>query len=255
MSKKISKKEIEFAKEYAEHGNASKAFRSVFGTQGLSPQAVGRRAAALSNTERVQACVERLKKQQEKNAEFGIAEIVKEWQDIATADPNELMSIRRRCCRHCYGRGHHYQWTDADEFAYAVGVALGTPKKGEARKAIPSDAGGYGFNFTLRPHPECPQCRGEGHEITYFSDTRELTGKARKLYAGIKQTTNGITIVTRDQDAALANLARFYGMFTDKIQLQGAGGGPLISATVPLPADPVEAANLYAELIKSNARE
>lgn len=255
MTKKITKKEIEFAKLLVEGVDATNAYRKVFGQGKYTNSAIGGKAAYLRDTARIQEYLERTTKKLEKEAEFGIAEIVKEWHDIATADPNELMSLRRRCCRYCYGRGHQYQWTDGDEFAHAVGVALGTPKKGEARKAVPTDVGGYGFNFTFRPHPECPQCRGEGHEITYFSDTRELTGKARKLYAGVKQTTNGLQILTRDQDAALANLARFYGMFTDKIQLQGAGGGPLISATVPLPADPVEAANLYAELIKSNARE
>lgn len=255
MAKRITKKETEFAKGLVEHGNASKAYRDVFGQGSYNNVQLGKQAAYLRDTQRVQDCITKLSKKVEKEAEFGIAEIVKLWQDIATADPNELMSIRRRCCRFCYGRGHQYQWTDGAEFAHAVGVALTPAKKGEPKKSLPSDTGGYGFNFTFRPHPECPQCRGEGHEVTFIADSRELTGKARRLYAGWKPTANGPQPLVRDQDAALANLAKFYGMFTDKIQLSGAGGGPLISATVPLPADPVEAANLYAELIKSNARE
>lgn len=254
MKKKPTKAELKFAKAVAEHGNATEAYKACFDCTDLTNAQIAQRAYQMKRGKAVTEVVARLSKAAEKEAVFGIAEILKEWYDIATADPNELMSIRRRCCRYCYGRGHQYQWTDADEFAYAVGQALGPVKKGEPRKQMPSDAGGYGFNFTFRPHPECPQCRGEGHEITFFSDTRELSGKARKLYAGIKQTAQGMTIVTRDQDAALANLAKFHGMFTENIRVAGAGGGPLLSATVPLPADPVQAASVYAELVKSKTR-
>jgi len=160
------------------------------------------------------------------------------------------MSNLRRCCRHCYGRGHHYQWKDENEFAYALGQAL----KAKGKQTIPSDEGGYGFNFTFRPHPECTECKGEGHLDTFFADTRKLSRAGRRLYAGVKQTAQGMQVMTRDQDAALANLAKFFGMMPDKLQVAGADGGPLLSATMPLPTDPVEAANLYAQFIKSNAR-
>lgn len=252
--KKPSKAELKFAKAVAENGNATEAYRECFDCGDMTKAQIAQRAWQLKKSKGVSEVIARLSKAAEKETVFGIVEILKEWYDIATADPNEITSVRRRCCRHCYGLGHEYQWTDANEFAHAVGAALSSPGKGKVRPAMPSDAGGYGFNFTLRPHPECTRCRGEGHEVTFVADTRELTGKARKLYAGTKPTANGIQILMRDQDAALANIARFHGMFTDNIRLSGPSGGPLLSATVPLPSDPVQAASVYAELVKSKMR-
>lgn len=253
--RKISKSEAEFARKYVECGKPGEAYKFAYACKNFTANQISQKASQVKNRHAVKELIETLQKKVSKDAEFGIAQVVEIWQDIATADPNELMSNLRRCCRHCYGRGHHYQWKDKAEFAFKLGEALKhKPKKGEAPSNIPSDLGGYGFNFTFRPHPECTHCRGEGRLDTFFADTRTLSRKGRRLFAGIKQTQNGMQVVTRDQDAALANLAKFYGMFVERHQVEGAGGGPLLSATLPLPADPVEAANLYAEFIKKNAR-
>lgn len=45
---------------------------------------------------------------------------------IATADPNELAVHRRVCCRHCFGKGHAYQWYDEAEFDEATVRAMKT---------------------------------------------------------------------------------------------------------------------------------
>jgi phage terminase small subunit len=253
--RRISKEEAEFARKYVECGKPGEAYKFAHVCKNLTNAQISSRATATRNRRPVKELIESLQKKVSKDAEFGIAQVVEIWQDIATADPNELMSNLRRCCRHCYGRGHHYQWKDKGEFAYVLGQALKSkPEKGQPRDPLPSDEGGYGFNFTFRPHPECTECKGEGHLDTFFADTRKLSRQGRRLYAGVKQTAQGMQVLTRDQDAALANLAKFYGMMQDKLQVTGADGGPLLSATMPLPADPVEAANLYAEFIKKNAR-
>lgn len=253
--RKITKQEAEFARKYVECGKPGESYKFAYACKNLSAGEISSRAYQIRNRKAVKELIESLQKKVSKDAEFGIAQVVEIWQDIATADPNELMSNLRRCCRHCYGRGHHYQWKDKAEFAYVLGQVLKSkPGKGEPRQPIPSDEGGYGFNFTFRPHPECSECKGEGHLDTFFADTRTLSRKGRRLFAGIKQTQNGMQVLTRDQDAALANLAKFYGMMQDKLQVTGADGGPLLSANIPLPADPVEAANVYAEFIKKNAR-
>lgn len=250
--RKISKQEAEFARKYVECGKPGESYRFAYACKNLTNAQISSRGTATKNLKRVKELIESLQKKVSKDAEFGIQQIVEIWQDIATADPNELMSNLRRCCRHCYGRGHHYQWKDKAEFAYVLGQAL--KSKGKDKQDIPSDEGGYGFNFTFRPHPECSECKGEGHLDTFFADTRTLSRAGRRLYAGVKQTAQGMQVVTRDQDAALANLAKFYGMTPDKLQLTGADGKPLLSANMPLPADPVEAANVYAAFIKQNAR-
>lgn len=250
--RKISKQEAEFARKYVECGKPGEALRFSYDCKNLTNAQVSSKATGIKNRKHVKDFIASLQKTVEKDLKFGVQDIVEIWTDIATADPNELMSNLRRCCRHCYGRGHHYQWKDKDEFAYALGQAL--KSKGKDKLSIPSDAGGFGFNFTFRPHPECTECKGEGHLDTFFADTRTLSRAGRRLYAGVKQTAQGMQVLTRDQDAALANLAKFFGMMPDKLQVAGADGGPLVSATMELPADPVEAANVYAQFIKNKAR-
>jgi Terminase small subunit. len=253
--RRISKEEAEFAKKYVECGKPGESYKFAYVTKGLSNSEISSKGYQVKNRKQVKELIETLQKKVSKDAEFGIKQILEIWQDIATADPNELMSNLRRCCRHCYGRGHLYQWKDKAEFAFVLGQALKSkPGKGEPRQAIPSDEGGYGFNFTFRPHPECTECKGEGHLDTFFADTRKLSRAGRRLYAGVKQTAQGMQVLTRDQDAALANLAKFHGMTPDNLRVTGANGEPLVTATMPLPADPVEAANVYAEFIKKNAR-
>lgn len=256
MRSRISTQEMNFAREFVNLGNATAAYKKAYACGQLTPVQISTRAASVKKRLPVKKAIAELQKKVEKELEFGIKEVVEHWVDIATADPNELMSNLRRCCRHCYGRGHHYQWKDENEFAFAFGQALKANQTDKKHKTpLPSDEGGFGFNFTFRPHPECSECKGEGHLDTFFADTRTLSRKGQRLFAGIKQTQNGMQVMTRDQDAALANLAKFYGMFTEKVQLTGADGGPLLSASMELPADPAEAANLYASIIKNKARQ
>ncbi|WP_239379212.1 terminase small subunit, partial [Pseudomonas aeruginosa] len=60
--------------------------------------------------------------------------VLKRYWEIATADPNELVQYRRLCCRHCWGVGHAYQWTEA-EFERA---------QAEADDDGPDCSGGFG---------------------------------------------------------------------------------------------------------------
>lgn len=251
--KRISKLESEFVAKLLKLGNSFEAYKQTFKIGNLTESQIRGRAASVKNRPHVRKALIALQKKVTVEFEFGIQDILKEWYDIATADPNELSSNMRRCCRYCYGRGHLYQWKDGQQFADAFASWARTPTK--ERGECPNDEGGYGFNFTFRPHPECTECRGEGIQDTFFADTRNLSPKGRKLFAGIKQTANGMQVLTRDQDAALLNLAKFHGMFVEKHQHTGAGGAPLISATVTLPDDPVAAANIYADMIKNSARQ
>jgi phage terminase small subunit len=140
---------------------------------------------------------------------------------VATANPNELMTHRRVCCRHCFGNGHAYQWVDEAEYERAVAHA----KKEDMQP--PSDEGGYGFDKTVRPHPKCPRCKGEGYGDVIWGDTRDVSPEALALYAGVKQTKEGFEIKTQDQLAALQMVGRHLGMFNDKLMLQGDKENPL----------------------------
>lgn len=146
--------------------------------------------------------------------------VVGQWAKIAHADPNDIVQIRRTCCRHCHGFGHQYQWTEA-EYSAAVDKAV------DSGKPAPDGMGGFGFDPKASPNPDCPECGGLGIEDVHVADTRKLRGAARVLYAGAERTRNGIKINMRDKDAAVANLARYLGMMVDKKEFSGPGGGPI----------------------------
>lgn len=162
--------------------------------------------------------------------------VLHQWWKIATADPNEIMQLRRECCRHCHGKGFAFQWRNKDEFQRAVAKALADAKEEDRKPNLPTDEGGYGYDPGEPPNPKCPQCDGNGHGRVHINDTRHLTGSARLLYAGIKQTQHGIEVKTRDQDAALQSIARHLGMFNDKLQLQGDKENPLFTLISDLKA-------------------
>ena len=63
--------------------------------------------------------------------------------------------------------------------------------------------------------------------IPFPKDTRHLSEGARRLYAGIKVTKDGIEIKMRDQDAALVNIAKHLGMFVNKHEQSGSDGDPV----------------------------
>ena len=164
-------------------------------------------------------------------ADLTVDWILRQWKRIAEADPNELCWTRLECCRHCYGLNHDYQWTEPEYRDVCLNAAIhvcGKKCKDPCLvKVPPAPSGGFGFDPQLRPLRECPQCRGEGVERVKIADTRSLTGSARRLYAGVKQTKDGIEIKMRDQDAALQNLAKYFGMVLEKREISGPGGGPV----------------------------
>jgi Arm DNA-binding domain len=45
--------------------------------------------------------------------------VVRELLAIVTADPNDIVQVRRGCCRHCWGEGFRYQYVDERELARA----------------------------------------------------------------------------------------------------------------------------------------
>lgn len=217
---KLTEKQKRFADEYLIDLNATAAYiRAGYKSTGNAAEAAASRL--LSNV-KVQEYIAARQKARAERTEITQDMVLQRWWAIATADPNELVHLRRLCCRHCFGIGHQYQWRDAEEYETAVSEAIEEGKLRDCEPAIPSDAGGYGFDRLLRPHPKCPMCRGEGRADLHMADTRDLNGPAKLLYAGIKQTQAGIEIKLQDQGKALENVARHLGMFKDRLELEGA---------------------------------
>ena len=79
-------------------------------------------------------------------------EVLEQMWRLATFDANQLSQYRRGSCRYCWGFGHQYQWRDAVEYEEKRLEAL------ERKRREPVDVGGYGYDHTSAPNPECPRC-------------------------------------------------------------------------------------------------
>jgi len=153
--------------------------------------------------------------------------VLQDLLDIATADTNELIQHRRCCCRFCWGDGHRYQRTP-NEMRLEMAAYLDAVAKAEKDDASgdglppPFDReGGDGFDGTREPHPDCPECFGEGHGRPVFLDSRTASPGARALYAGVKITKDGMEMKIHDKTRALELLGRHLGLFTDKLEVSG----------------------------------
>ena len=212
----MNDKQARFVQEYCKDFNATQAAIRA----GYAKNSAGQQAHDLLKIPEIAEAIEDRKEQLAALAEIDAAWVLKQWRQIATANANELMQLRRVCCRHCHGYGHQYQWTEA-EYTDAVNKAI------DAGKQAPDGMGGFGYDMNAEPHPDCPECGGHGVEVVHMEDTRRLRGSARRLYAGVQKTKEGLKIVTRDQDAALTNIARYLGMMVDRKEISGPGGGPV----------------------------
>lgn len=143
------------------------------------------------------------------------------WWDIATANANEISEFRRLCCRHCWGIENKYQWINEQEYQEE------SEKRTNNGKSAPLDDGGYGFDSTLDPNPDCPRCNGEGQGRAHFHDSRDLSISARRLYAGVKQGKFGLEVITRNQDDALKMVGQHLGMLKNKTEISGPDGGAI----------------------------
>lgn len=136
---------------------------------------------------------------------------------VATVDPNEIMQVRRGCCRHCYGVEHRYQYIDERELNKARTQFLAS----EEGLVEVFEHGGVSFDPKREPHFDCPKCGGEGGVYVHVNDSRNLSLAARSLYAGVKQTKDGIEVKLNSQDKSRELLMRHLGLLNDKLELKG----------------------------------
>lgn len=257
----LTVKEGNFVALFCAGTNATDAYAQTFNTTGWKRQSISKRAWMLRNKPEVSQAIQQLLDEQRASMRFGLAELQQHWVDVILADPNELTKHRRVNCRHCWGTKHKYQWRDQNEYAAKVAEALDHNAKIEEKGnrsrakpvAIPDSDGGFGFNRTRSPHPDCSVCAGEGEGDVYIGDTSKLSERGKALYAGVKVTRDGIQILMQDKQKAQDMLARTLGAFKDNVQLTGPGGGPIAATNIPMPQDPIEAARLYQQIVSGKA--
>lgn len=213
----LTAKQKRFVQEYLVDLNATQAAIRA----GYSAKTASETGYDNLRKPQIAAAIEKAMNKREKRTEITQDMVLQRWWTIATADPNDLVHLRRLCCRHCFGYDHEYQWTDEREYEAAKRLELEAAKQENRQPEFITDFGGYGFDSSLKPHPKCPKCKGEGRISIHMADTKDTTEQGRLLYAGVKQTQAGIEIKMQDQGKALENVARHLGMFVDQVKHSG----------------------------------
>lgn len=166
--------------------------------------------------------VEHRRKERLKGFAVEAAEVRQLAWRAATVDPTSMVEYRRTSCRWCHGVNHLYQWT-LQELQQATAAAERLGSK------LPSIEGGVGFNATRDPHPECPECFGEGVEIVRPKDSRDLTADERLVFRGFRKLPGGgFEVITKDQSQYLRLFAELCGFKIDRKEVTGKDGAPLI---------------------------
>lgn len=198
----LTPKQARFVDEYLIDLNATQAaIRAGFSEKTAYSQ--GQRL--LKNVE-VQAAIAARQAERANRTEITQDRVLAELWKMATADPNELIQFRRGACSKCWSVEPDVE----DELEpQAHGGALKRSHK------VQPDL----LAVDQEPNPDCEQCGGEGVGRAWVADTRKLKGAARRLYAGVKITKDGLEVKMHDQRAALVDVARHLGMFKEQVEV------------------------------------
>lgn len=194
-----------FAREYlVDRSGGAAAIRA-----GYAKKSAYVTAHRLITDHKVKARIDFLTSERLAKTDMSAEEVIERIVAIARADPNELIQNRIGPCRHCHGIDGAYQWRNERE--YRAACAAWDNQTAKYRKAHPDDApddsGGFGYRRTLPVNPDCDECDGLGEHYVAPRDTTQLSPLGRALYAGVKQTKDGIEIKMQDQMKALTMLA------------------------------------------------
>lgn len=240
----LTPQQEKFARGCVELVNQSAAYRQAYDCAGANFRTIGTDASRLANLPHVAARIRQLQDEAAaKSSVPTLAARIQELREMEQADPNEIIAMKWGACRFCHGLDHHYQWSDDLEYAQECDERV------KLRQALPDMSGGFGFNGTAEPAPDCPRCWGVGVQRPFIADTTKLTGGARRLYKGIKVKGNGdIEILLHDQMQARDMLNRIMGAYKDGAGQQGAAPAGAVNAAVETAKTPEERQRAYLRL-------
>ena len=200
----LTDKQQRFVEEYMVDLNATQAAIRA----GYSPNTAAEQGYDHLRKPQIQLAIEKARREQQERTGITADRVLREIAAVALADARELVEVKTGCCRCCYGDGHKYQRTvgemNRDREAWV--------EKGK-NPAEFDEAGGIGFNPLLLPKDDCPICGGDGQARTVLKDTRHLSANAAALYAGAKQTKDGIEIKMHSKLDAIEKLAKHVGLY------------------------------------------
>ncbi|MDF2792302.1 MAG: hypothetical protein K0S85_55 [Pseudomonas orientalis] len=138
----------------------------------------------------------------------------------ALADPRELVEYVYKCCRWCHGKDFRYQMTPNQMAERKAFHAKAVAEAKHEKRPVPvfDELGGLGFDANLDPHPDCPECNGNGVGHLVLKDTRHLSPGALALYGGVEETKDGLKMRIADQRPYLEMLGRIFNMNIEPAQ-------------------------------------
>lgn len=226
----VTPKVEDFITAYLAEPNGTRAYQTSH--PGASVHTAAVEASRLLRNPEVARRINEARKAVSDKAQATREGVMGELWGIVRADPRDLVEFIVVNCRHCHGYGFAKQWIDEAEFDAACRIAeanhrakLQELKSGEAPPSfvMPNDVGGFGFDPHGDPHPGCPHCMGNGDGRTVFKDTRFLSPEAASLFAGIKETKEGLEFKMHDKLGAAKEVAKLLGMYEKDNEQKGAG--------------------------------
>lgn len=235
--KKLSARQREdiYVLEMAKHGNGARAARAA----GFSEAGARYQSRDYLQREDIRNRITEAHRTAVEVAGSDVAKIMRDLDDIANADSNDLIQLHRVCCRFCHGYEFRQQFTLNEErarrethrqevekarriLAKADEVSLDAIAEDDPRLPLFETSGGQ-YDGTKDPNPRCPECWGQGTERVVIQDTRDINPRSRRLLAGVKMTNTGLEVKMHDQMAARQMLGRASGMFKDSVKVSGTG--------------------------------
>lgn len=242
----LSEPEELFLQLWSQSRDRIESWRAAFPDRDHRRRPVSERIAELLKRPEVRARWEELELKRAERLGFSRESAIRMLLDVWHADVNEVVSLRRGCCRHCHGADHRYQWTEVE---YADALAKAAANKPEPLPP-PDIAGGFGFDHAQDPHPDCPQCQGDGDARLVMRDTTQLSEEGRRLYLGVRERKGGLEVVIADRQKALELACRLAGFLGGGIeQLMGAAFAGVMRAQELKDLDPEAAARAYQSML------
>jgi len=236
--------QLRFAQAFAMYRSLPRAYRASYGGEGLPDRVMHKRARDVMGIPHVRAVVHDLIDQAAENTIFTATEALARFLAIAAADPNELVSVRVGACRYCHGVDFGYQWRPSEYLAEVEHAE----KHG---RAYPEPKGGIDYNATREPHPDCPECDGEGVSSVIVHDTETLSPAGQLLYGGAKVNKAGqVEVIVADRHKALETAAKIIGALKpDGVSLTVNNVHKMATVVNLATIDPDQARQAYMDMI------
>lgn len=237
----LTPKQEAFAQAFVATRNKSMAYRQAYDVATTNRQTIYSNAADLCNLPQVAVRITELNNEAAGRCVLTKTAFIDMIAQRLLANRSDVMRTVRVCCRHCYGVGHKYQWVDELEYVTELAAVLdwnsAYPK---ARKPVPDDAGGYGFDPHAEPAATCTvrPCLGHGELRTIITDTDKLTGGAALIFEGVKETKDGIEVKMASWASDAALFMKATGLDSNDLEAMmrgaaaGAAGGAIAAQAV-----------------------